>query len=32
MGGHQYFVAGDAKVISDSKMESLCAERLTIST
>ena len=32
MGGHQYFVAGDAKVIFDSKMELLCAERLITST
>ena len=29
MGGHKYFVAGDAKVSSTSEMELLCGRRLT---
>lgn len=31
MGGHKYFVARDAKVISNSKIGLLCGRRLTIS-
>lgn len=31
MGRHKYLIAGDAKVISDSKMGLLGARRLTIS-